>query len=220
MTTLAIDTATEGACVSLKTDDGRFYERYSFAGLRHTQTLMLTIDSILQESECPAKGIDVVVCAKGPGSFTGLRIGMATAKGLAEATGCSVVSVPTLDVGAYRFAPFPGAVVPVIDARKKRVYCAVYRSNRRETDYLDIDPEDIPSLLRDGEPALLTGFDEGFLQAIAENIPGIGIDPCPFAARGWAFIELGVKAYNSGNVDTVGDGPLYIRKSDAEVQKR
>ena len=87
--------------------------------------------------------LDLIVCSKGPGSFTGLRIGMSTAKGLSMGSGVPLVTIGTMEMMAYGLDFFDGIVVPVIDARKKRYYTAFFNNKQRITENFDLTPFEI-----------------------------------------------------------------------------
>lgn len=217
MTILAIDTATEMLGIALETEDGRYYEWSAVAGFEHAQRLMPWIDRILDHAATKPEAIDLIVCARGPGSFTGLRIGMSTAKGLADATGAAVVSVPTLDALAYSHARSDRLVVPVLDARKQRIYCAAYEDASRRTDYLDTPVSKIEAALPSGRRRLITGVSPALIHSVCERVTDAEPDPCPQRGKGTAYIVLGRAAYEDGAIDAVDAGPMYIRKSDAEI---
>ena len=157
MRVLAIDTATE--VLALCVDDGA--ARASLAlrrGLQHSPALLPLADRLLAEMGFGAGELELVVCSVGPGSFTGIRIGLATAKGIAFATGCPLVGVSTLDALALPWACFPGSVWSVIDARKGRWYASCYREGRRVTEYLDLEPDALRARIAAGPaPILLAG---------------------------------------------------------------
>jgi len=90
------------------------------------------IDKLLRKAKLKAKGVDCFAISIGPGSFTGLRIGVATVKGLAYALKTPIVAVPTLDVIAQNVKAFKGIICPVLDARKNKVYACLYRSDGKE----------------------------------------------------------------------------------------
>ncbi len=92
----------------------------------HSQTLLPMIDKVIKMAEIEPDEIDAIAVASGPGSFTGLRIGSATAKGMGLALNKPIVSVSTLEGLAYRMACFEGAICPIMDARRNQVYTAVY----------------------------------------------------------------------------------------------
>lgn len=104
----------------------RFHRR---AHMRHSSLLVPMIDKVLKKARTPLKAIDCFALSVGPGSFTGLRIGVATVKGFAYSLGKPVVTVPTLDVIAENARRFKGVICPVLDARKKKVYACLFRSD-------------------------------------------------------------------------------------------
>src|SRR5262245_52075822 len=93
----------------------------------HARTLLPLIDAALAAAGVGLRQLDLLAVSIGPGSFTGLRIGLSVAKGLALATGLPVVGVPTLEAYALHVGPRPGLICPVLDARKGEVYGAVFR---------------------------------------------------------------------------------------------
>jgi tRNA threonylcarbamoyladenosine biosynthesis protein TsaB len=138
---------------------------------------------------------------------------MATAKGLRQAVGAPVVSVPTLDAIAWPFSAFPGIVLPVLDARKGRCYCAIYESGRRVGEYLDIDPVELARLVGD-TACLLTGSPASFTARIAQLVPRSF--PMVRHGLGEAYATLGVDRFRASGGDPDDAGPLYLRRSDAE----
>ncbi|MGH7301595.1 MAG: tRNA (adenosine(37)-N6)-threonylcarbamoyltransferase complex dimerization subunit type 1 TsaB, partial [Candidatus Rokuibacteriota bacterium] len=145
MRLLALETATLAGGAALL-DDGRLVgeSRLNIA-LTHSERLMAVVDRLLQDCGCDARSLDALAVSVGPGSFTGLRVGAATAKGLALALEVEVAPVPTLDALAATL-PFANApVCALLDARKGEVYCSLYRwagdAMERRWDYLALPPE-------------------------------------------------------------------------------
>ena len=131
MNILAIDTSTEYLSLAIMKDGrviGRFHRR---CAMRHSSTLIPMIDKLLKKVRLKIKEIGCFAFSIGPGSFTGLRIGVATVKGLAYALKKPVVTVPTLDVIARNVRHFNGIICPVLDARKNKVYSCIYRSDAK-----------------------------------------------------------------------------------------
>jgi len=156
MIALAFDTSTTVLSIALQ-NGNKFYEETRIIGLTHSDKLLPLIDTLFDEAGLEPNQLDVVICTKGPGSFTGLRIGMATAKGLAAGASCDLVSVSSLDVLAlHPFLEYV-TVVPVIDAKKNHYYAALYQNSSRITDYLDIGGEELVELISMHTPALITG---------------------------------------------------------------
>lgn len=126
---LSIETATSVCSVALHSEQGKMISLTElFQENVHAQKLMPLIDSLLQQSGVSRRELSAVAVSSGPGSYTGLRIGVSTAKGMAYALGIPVVGVDTLDALGRRTSPFIKAadfVVPMIDARRMEVYCKV-----------------------------------------------------------------------------------------------
>ena len=126
MLILAIDSATPVAGVALLNEEKLIKEEFSNYKKTHSETLMMMVDRVLRESECTIGQVDVFAVTTGPGSFTGLRIGLAAVKGLSMATGKPVVAVSTLDTLAHNLWGSDALVCPLLDARKQEVYCGFY----------------------------------------------------------------------------------------------
>ncbi len=220
MNVLAIDTSGQALGLCLQTADHRLYTVNHQIGLRHTQTTMVWIDRLLSDAAMAPVDLDLVVSCSGPGSFTGVRIGMATAKGLAMAAACPLVAITSLDSLAHRYAAFPGIVVPVIDARKSRYYAAIYRDGSRVSDYLDAEPSDLASHFTREDPVLLTGPDA---RAVAEELPAteatVVVDQNPTASEPVLLLLLGLARHASHGPDREPVEPSYIRHSDAELAR-
>ncbi|MDR1107990.1 MAG: tRNA (adenosine(37)-N6)-threonylcarbamoyltransferase complex dimerization subunit type 1 TsaB [Spirochaetaceae bacterium] len=222
MNVLALDTATQILSLALSANGDVWYFEID-AGLKHSEFLMDGVDLLLKKAGLKPADLDRVACMKGPGSFTGLRIGFSAAKGLALSLGIPLVSVPTLDCMAFSQAVWPGPVLPVLDARKNRYFTALYRGAGRLSAYKDADPGEILELLRSAAvpgPVLFTGPDAASLMAE----PGISregffVDPAQKYGKGRELLAL---AKNIIIVDTneVVMGPLYLRDSDAELNLR
>ncbi len=95
--------------------------------MTHSQTILPMIDEISHKIELDLSTVDYIACSCGPGSFTGLRIGAATAKGLALGGNIDVVAVPTLDALAYNVFDTDAIICPIMDARRQQVYTAFYQ---------------------------------------------------------------------------------------------
>ena len=160
MTVLAFDTATETLAVAAARD-GDWVMHSCHRGLKHAALLAPFIDRVTGELGVRVADIDLIAVGIGPGSFTGVRIGVATAKGIAAANGAQLAGVCGLDAMAWAQRHAGGLVVPLIDARKQRCYAACYRDGRRVGPYVDQTPAALAETVRataaDGEPVLLTG---------------------------------------------------------------
>src|SRR3989475_4451689 len=159
MRTLAVETSTLAGGAALLDGDLVIGEYVLDIRITHSERLMATIDRLLSDAAWSVRDLEGLAVSVGPGSFTGLRIGLSTVKGLALALALPIAAVPTLDAMAATlpFAALP--VVPVLDARKREVYASRYRwdgaSMRREWEYLAIAPDDLSRRL--DEPVIVLG---------------------------------------------------------------
>ena len=220
MKVLAFDTSTQ--ILSLCLVNGEEINLFETnQGLRHAEMLLPAVSQLLDNAGMAPADLDLIVCSRGPGSFTGLRIGMTTSKGISEGSGVPVVSVDTLDALAYPFPFYNGAVVPVIDARKSRFYAALYEDGHRKTEQLDCTANDLLHLVRSHNRILLTGPGSTQLLTYWDN-ERTGVDRVqgPLYGTGRALADLGSRMYHKDGPDSIEQGPLYIRKSDAEINRK
>lgn len=141
MKVLAIDTTSNVATAAVAEDDILLGERVLNYKRTHSQKLMPMISELLEELELKAEDIDVFAAANGPGSFTGLRIGVATIKALAHAADKPVVGVSTLAGLAYNLPYCEHIIVPIMDARRNRVYTASYIWD--EDGFKELSPDEV-----------------------------------------------------------------------------
>jgi len=225
MKILALDTATETGGVALL-DEGVLQAQAQIRVAKtHAGQLWKTIFFLLKQTEWSLQDIDLWAVTVGPGSFTGLRIGLATIKGLALATQKPVVGLSTLEALAFSFSYSPYLICPVIDARKKEVFCAYFRSNSEGKITIIGEPRNIkPQILVQEikEPVILVGSGarlyENFFK---ESLDSQALFPEPHLHL-LSPMVLGTLAwsrYQQGRVSTLQEiHPLYIRPSDAELK--
>ena len=128
MRTLATDTSSKAATVAV-TQDGSLSGVFTLnLATPHSQISMVLIEELLNKLGLTAKDIDLFAAAQGPGSFTGLRVGIATIKGLADGANKPAVGVSTLEAMAFKFKHFDGYICPILDARRNQVYYALYKN--------------------------------------------------------------------------------------------
>lgn len=215
MNILTFDTASEKLSAAVRIDSEIFTIAIN-QGFKHSEKLLPAIDKLFEISGSSIDSIDLIGCTRGPGSFTGLRIGMATAKGLAYGKNIPIISVPTLDFYSYNLNFFNGAVLPVIDARKNRFYTALYSNGIKKSEYLDITTEEIDILVKDYDKVLITGpHCKIFFEKLGSN-KKFSSDPFASINKIDFLIDITEKLYYNGAIDSEGQGPVYIRKSDAE----
>ncbi|MFO7729587.1 MAG: tRNA (adenosine(37)-N6)-threonylcarbamoyltransferase complex dimerization subunit type 1 TsaB [Spirochaetia bacterium] len=236
MKVLAIDTSTSLLGIGLQSEK-QYFELNQDVGLHHSENLLTEVQYLFNKSKIPANELDLIVVSKGPGSFTGLRIGMSTAKGLSFGGQIPVVSVPTLDMYAYSCDMYPQKVLSLLDARKNRVYAAFYTHGLQEGEILDIPPAELIDAFSSFQDILLTGPYAGHMFELYSQINAakssrpsasvatsnrVSIDPLYAAPKTYALLKLGIRAFERNGGDAENQGPLYIRPSEAEMslQKR
>ena len=147
MRILGIDTSSPTGSVALVDNDDVISESLLNSSKNYSDKLLIEVDAVLNSSKTKLNQIDGFVITTGPGSFTGLRVGMSLLKGLILATQKPFASVNTLDAYAETVQPGPYAICPVLDARKKEVYTALYNSKNglcvRETPDQAITPREL-----------------------------------------------------------------------------
>jgi tRNA threonylcarbamoyladenosine biosynthesis protein TsaB len=225
MKILAIETSTMlGGIAIIDETAGLIAETRLNVKTTHSERLMTAVNNTLIQAEMTLDEVDVFGVAIGPGSFTGLRIGLGTVKGLAYATGKPVVTVPTLDAFAWNFPYSTYPVCLMLDARKSEVYAAVYswedNSFRTVIECVSVKPGVFLEKLQGkvlfaGEGALL----------YKDNIIGLMKDRAVFAAMDKMVPSpanvavLGMAKALRGEYAVIAETvPVYIRKSEAEVK--
>ena len=126
MKILAFETSAKAGSVALLENGTLLAENYCNTGLTHSQTLMVMAEDLLKSCDLTVKNVDAVAVAAGPGSFTGVRIGVAAAKGLAWGGDLPCYGVSTLESMALSLGAYDGYVLPVMDARRSQVYNAIF----------------------------------------------------------------------------------------------
>ena len=234
MKVLGIDSSGLVAAAAI-VDDGKLIAHYRTDHRKtHSQTLLPMISEIMRMTDCKPESIDLIAVAAGPGSFTGLRIGAATAKGLAYAYGVPIVPVSTLEALAWQLCDNEGIVCPVMDARRGQAYTALYRM---EPVWESIDGEacamtevrspraaDMNLVIeRINETCERTVFiGDGvpvFAGLIKEKVtvPYRCAPPWRNRQSAAALTFLGEKKYRSGVSETADTfAPVYLRPSQAE----
>lgn len=131
---LSIETSTTNCSVSLSKDGKTFVLKEDYNdSYSHSERLHIYIDEVLKEANLQGSNLDAIAISKGPGSYTGLRIGVSTAKGLCFALEKPLVSVATLKALAHQIKIEKGVIVPMLDARRMEVYSAVFNSEHNQT---------------------------------------------------------------------------------------
>ncbi len=224
---LAIDTSTLTASAAVLDDDRVVVENQA-ATTQHSEALLPLIDEVLRAAGLTPAQLDLLACGAGPGSFTGLRIGLATAKGLCFALGkplLAVSSLAALALEAEALAP-GGLVLSLMDARRGEVYAGLFRLRGDDAPEPLIEeavftPAAIVQLVREraaGAPVALVG--DG-VPVAPEIFAGIGSVPAGASAtpHGAAVGRIARARFKAGAGDELGTAtPAYIRLAEAEVK--
>ena len=212
---IAIETATRTSSVAVLNGD-RFTELNQDAQLTHSQTLLPQLEEVLKQSGVPRGAIEMIAVSIGPGSFTGLRIGLATAKALSYAWNVPIVGVPTLEALAYHF-PFD-RVLTMMDAQKNKAYSQRFECLKAVDDIRVQSIEEIISTAGAlGERIILCG---DAVEKIKAELPS-NVSIAPMNLKMPRAVNVGICARRlmaAGHVDNVMNlEPLYVRRSEAEV---
>lgn len=228
MKILALDSSGLVASVAVLDEETLLAEYTICYKKTHSQTLLPMLDEVVKNIELDLHTIDAVAVAAGPGSFTGLRIGSATAKGLGLALDKPLVAVETLAALAYNLYDTGGLICPIMDARRQQVYTGIYRfaGHRLETvsgqEAIGID-ELLKKLESLGEAVTFLG--DGvpvFRQRIEEKLrcPFCFVPPHLSRQRAGAVGALGMQYYKEGKIQAAAaHRPEYLRVSQAERER-
>lgn len=224
---LSIDTATPCSSVALTLgtrQDGRVIAAFSLTGkVTHSRRLLSVIDLLMAETARTWQDIDGIAISLGPGSFTGLRIGMATAKGLAAAAGKVLIGISTLDALASKCVS-DKLICAVLDARKKEVYAAFYRVGddglvTRVSDQAVLPPKDLAVQVM--EPVVMVGDGASAYGELFQSLLGERVVLAPAQLHEPSAASLGLlageKLLRGELLDLAKGVPTYIRSSDAEL---
>ena len=227
MKILGIESASLVASVAV-VSDGLVTAEYTVDFKKtHSQTLLPMIDEVTRMLELDLHEIDAIAVSGGPGSFTGLRIGSATAKGLGLALNKPLIHVPTLDATAYNLFGASGLICPIMDARRNQVYTGIYCFEREFETVMDQDAMDMGELIGKlngmGERVIFLG--DGvpvYEKQIAEKMT-VPYDLAPAHVnrqRAASVAALGAVYFAEGKTETAMEHkPDYLRKSQAERER-
>jgi len=223
---LAIDTADRTVGIALLVDGQVVAEYVETSAYRHSVRLFSLIDEALRGAGLTRGDLGAVAVTTGPGSFTGLRVGLATAKGLAFALGLPIVGVSTLEALARDAVPFPGLILPMLDARKRQVYGAAFEGMTGEAliPARAWDPRELAARASTyALPCLALGSGLAPYRGALEEVLGNRLH-CAGELR-WQVSPgqvalLGERELGEGRaLSPEGIAPLYLRRSEAEEAK-
>lgn len=231
MKILAIDSSGKTASVALWEDELILAEFSLQAGKTHSQTLLPMLENVREKTELNMETIDAIAITSGPGSFTGLRIGSATAKGLGFALDKPIVPVPTLEGMAYNLYGTEKLVCPMMDARRNQVYTGLYEFVKKDGEHtcmINAVKEQcavpVEEILEEcniiGREAVFLGDGADAFRKIIEEKVQV---PYSFAPahmnrqRAASVAALAAEYYRQGKIQTADEhAPEYLRSSQAE----
>jgi tRNA threonylcarbamoyladenosine biosynthesis protein TsaB len=224
MLVLGVETATERLGLAIVREEALLAELHLDVGRRHAEQLVLGLDGLCSDVGIQPRALGAIAVSIGPGSFTGLRIGLAFAQGLALALAIPVIGVPTLDVLARGAEPWLGPVVACLDARRGEVYFSAYELAPGRMESLDSSvavgsAERVAERTRAlGRRVLLVGTGADLIrEAVGPEVI------CAPRRLGWPraglVAALGVERIASGaREEPEHVEPIYVRRSDAELR--
>ena len=220
---LGIESSTKTGSVAVVSEDGVIVQYSLNIEVTHSERLMSTVDRVLIDTGLGIGDMNGFAIAIGPGSFTGLRIGLSTVKGLALSTNKPVAAVPTLQALAWNLPYSAYPICPLLDARKNEVYAAMYKFEGKALMYVMAEAVISLSKLADRikEKTLFTGEASRLFRGDIEKIFG---DRALFAPRSAILpsaatvAEIGLAMIKSGKkADPDSLTPMYLRRPEAEV---
>lgn len=227
MRILAFETSAKAASTALMEDGRLLGEIYQNTGLTHSQTLMVMAQDLLKQCGKTVEDISAVAVAEGPGSFTGVRIGVAAAKGFAWGGEIPCCGVSTLEAMAEMAGVFQGYLCPCMDARRSQVYNALFYVNRGEIQRLTPDRAialcDLKKELENlQEPIFLVGDGSNLCyNTLLESVPGLVLPPEHRMHQRATGVALAAAKKLAAGVECSGAAlvPNYLRLSQAERER-
>lgn len=226
MKVLALETSTIAGSIAIADAGELIGELRINVKVAHAERLMNSVDWLLNASRLSAKDIDAFAVSIGPGSFTGLRIGLSTAKGFSYATNKPLVSVPTLDAFA-RTLPFCSCLIcPMLDARKNEVYTGLYKWEggmcKKIISETAVNPADfLKDMKKIKETTVFIGDGTKIYKKLITDIlknKAIFAPASKMSPSASSVAEIALEKLKQGlTADPVSLTPFYIRKSEAEV---
>lgn len=220
MKILALSTTSSSGSIAIYNDDHISYINHLDIKITHSERLLPQIDAGLKNSKIEVSDIDLVVIANGPGSFTGVRIGLATAKGICMAHNIPLLPINTLELLANNIAPSNRNILALIDARMNEVYAALYSADLEILiQGANAKPADIFKLIKD--PVIVVGdggkaFKKDIAESGIEHIFCMEHQNVPLAST---LISIALKSkIPEFDFDNIAElEPFYLRKSQAEL---
>lgn len=217
MTILGIDTSTAVKTVAILKNDNKIIEYFLDDVKNHSESLLPIINQLLSDVKLSMEDIDMIAVGNGPGSYTGLRIGAATVKGLAYGRNIPIIKVSSLDALAKNIDFTDYYVCPILDARRNEVYTALYKGNEklRNEECIKLDEllDILDNMIKSGEKVVFVGdAAEKFFDKISEKLNDKVIK-APINLVGMRGSSVILKALETGEkTDAVSYVPNYLKE--------
>jgi tRNA threonylcarbamoyladenosine biosynthesis protein TsaB len=223
MLVLGIETSTAVTSVAIGSEQGIIASALLGRGKGHEQFLVPAIRFIHEEAEIPPQQLAGIAVGLGPGLFTGMRVGVATAKTMAQALRVPIVGIPSLDLLAYAVRHSPRLICACVDARRREVFSAFYRQVpggvQRLSDYVVWPPERLAAEVEArGEDVLFVGNGALVYRDRITAKRSEYASPTQAFPTAAALVELALPRFVREDSDPLLElEPLYVRKTDAEI---
>lgn len=223
MKILAIDTTSKFLTIAFY-NDGKAGEYNLETGRRLSEVITLTIKRVLDASGITLEEVDYFACGTGPGSFTGIRTGISTIKGLSWVTAKPVIGVSTLDILAYSVKETEREIVPAIDAKRGLIYCGIYNRHSgslvKRGSYMLISEEELCKRVRPGSILLgdaLSLYREGLLK----NIKGARLlDKDYWYPKAHNLIDIALERIQTNKFENAFNlKPIYLYPKECQIKK-
>ena len=223
MIVLSMDSSSLVTTVALLKDEHLLGEFTLNFKREHSVILMEKIEMLLNDCNIDISEVDGFVVSKGPGSFTGLRIGMATVKGLSMGSNKPYLSISSLDALAYSLINFDGIICPIMDALRDSVFTCMYKSSNGELskiiDYSALSLDELVEILQEKDKSVIFTGDGVYKhkEYLLEKLPNAKFAPNHLSVvKASALGELGMELLRQGQCDDINSSPLYLKKPQAE----
>lgn len=218
MNILALDTITSTISVTAEGPKG-IVTTELYSTNQHAENLLSIINTTTKHAGFELKDTSLIIIPKGPGSFTGLRLSWATARGIELASLCNIAPINPLEAYIQKNKTFQGTIISVLDAKKNQFYVQLFKDSSPITPILDCDEVKIIELLKAKEKVLILGPDAQFFSNKFHPLsPDAQVSVIQFTTGSsklfLEFAKTHINEYNKNINDY--EGPIYVRQSDAE----
>ena len=222
MRVLAIDCASTSASVALLDDETVLGESFNNVKLTHSQTLLPMVEDVFSHTQTSMQSIDAIAVTVGPGSFTGVRIGVAAVKGMADALHIPCYAISSLEAAAFPFKDFDGTICAVMDARRDQVYTASFQNGVQILEDAAMSVDELQAKLQPHleKPILLVGDGAVKVKSAFENAEGnFRLSHPQFRyvhASSVAYLAKQKQEHGDVGVESKQLMPLYLRLPQAQ----